>query len=322
VAAGGIPTPRFSYSGIQGIGKRKGSISLQINKEKQRLIIIGAGLLLIILALVIVVVVAVGGSGDNNSEDGEYVPSNMQYIEDIYEGHYMIPKYDVSTSALDLDQFTAQGGSITYPGAKVGIDVSDHQKEIDWAQVKTAGVDFAIIRVGYRGYTEGGLFLDNNFEANIKSALENEIAVGVYFFSQAITTAEAEQEAQYVMDLIANYDITYPVVYDWEPITNYTEDAPPRTTDCTAEDINAFTLAFCKKVKESGYIPAFYSNKSMGYKTYDLEALDEFDFWYAEYQPKPSFYYAFDIWQYTDAGKVNGIETAVDINLCFKNYGQ
>lgn len=298
---------------------------MQINKEKQRLIIIGAGLLLIILVLVIVVASIIGGlrgSGDGDgSEAGEYVPSNMQYIEDIYEGHYMIPKYDIPASILDLEQFTAQGGSITYPGAKVGIDVSDHQKVIDWAQVKMAGVDFAIIRTGYRGYTEGGLFLDDFFETNITGALENDIDVGVYFFSQAITAAEAEQEAQYVMDLISNYTITYPVVYDWEPITNYTEDAPPRTKDCTAEDINAFTLAFCKKVKEGGYIPSFYSNKSMGYSTYDLETLEEFDFWYAEYQPKPSFYYAFDIWQYTDAGKIAGIETAVDINLSFKNYG-
>lgn len=298
---------------------------MQINKEKQRLIIIGAGLLLVILVLVIVVVNMLGGLGgsdDNSSGAGEYVPSNMQYIEDIYEGHYMIPKFDVSTSALDLEQFTAQGGSIIYPGAKVGIDVSDHQKVIDWAQVKTAGVDFAIIRAGYRGYTEGGLFLDDYFTANIEGALENDIDVGVYFFSQAISATEAEQEAQYVMNLLENYTVAYPVVYDWEPITNYTEDSPPRTKDCTAEDINAFTVAFCKKVKEGGYIPAFYTNKSMGYKTYDLEVLDEFDFWYAEYQPKPSFYYAFDIWQYTDAGKISGIETAVDVNLCFKNYGQ
>lgn len=301
---------------------------MDMNKDKQRLIIFGAIILALILVVIIVVVAIIGGNNagenDKNSTDTSevYIPSGKQYIEDIYEGKYLIPKYDIAESKLDLDQFKTTAGIISYPEAKMGIDVSDHQKYIDWALVKSASVDYAIMRAGYRGYTEGGLFQDEYFEQNMQGAIDNGIDVGVYFFSQAISTDEAEQEAQYVIDLIQknNYEITYPIYYDWEPITTHGEGAAPRTENCTGDDISSFTKAFCEKIKSAGYIPGYYTNKTMGYSSFDLKILEDYDLWYAEYQPKPSFFYEFEMWQYTDGGTIPGIETNVDVNLSFKNY--
>ena len=100
--------------------------------------------------------------------------------------------------------------------AKTGIDVSSHQEEIDWAAVAASGVDYAMIRVGYRGYDQGGLHIDAYAEANLQGALDAGLPVGVYFYSQAISVEEAREEANMLLDFIRDWDITYPVVFDWE----------------------------------------------------------------------------------------------------------
>ena len=100
--------------------------------------------------------------------------------------------------------------------AAIGIDVSAYQGEIDWQQVADSGVEFAMIRLGYRGYSQGVIMPDKNFEQNLRGALDAGLEVGVYFFSQAVSVWEAEEEAQYVLDAIQGYDVTYPVAFDWE----------------------------------------------------------------------------------------------------------
>lgn len=200
--------------------------------------------------------------------------------------------------------------------AKIGVDVSVYQGEIDWQQVADSGVEFAMIRCGYRGYTEGNIKKDTCFEANLQGALEAGLDVGVYFFSQAITPREAEEEAEFVLDAIKGRQVTYPVVFDWEVITDSGE---ARTRGLEDQTLTDCAIAFCDRVARAGYEPAVYFNQDMGYLNYRLEQLSEYSFWLAEYNALPSFYYHFDLWQYTPDGTVPGIEGNVDLNLDFRS---
>lgn len=197
---------------------------------------------------------------------------------------------------------------------KTGVDVSVYQQDIDWQAVAADGIDFAIIRLGYRGYTEGGLMMDERFEANIQGALDAGLEVGIYFFSQAITPQEAEAEAAFVLNAIEDYQVTGPIAFDWEPITS---GQNARTDGLTGEMLTQCAGAFCAKVAQAGYEPAVYFNQDLGYLHYDLRELTDYTLWLAEYDQKPDFYYHFDLWQYTHTGTVAGIEGNVDLNLMF-----
>lgn len=198
----------------------------------------------------------------------------------------------------------------------LGVDVSQHQKEIDWQKVSKAGIEFAMIRVGYRGYSVGAIMEDEYYIANIEGALDNGIDVGVYFFSQATSVAEALEEAEFLLERIEGYDITYPVVFDWETISG----ASARTDNITTKTLNACAVAFCDAVEDAGYIPMVYTNQHTALLLYDLEGIQNYAFWLAEYNTLPRFYYDFQMWQYTDAGKVDGINGKVDMNLSFVDY--
>ena len=207
-------------------------------------------------------------------------------------------------------------GRVTYEldgkRGRAGIDVSAYQQEIDWRAVAADGIEFAILRLGYRGYTEGGLFMDQTFERNIQGASDAGLEMGVYFFSQAITPEEAEAEAAYIINALEGCDITYPVAFDWEPIA---PDKGARTNELDGETLTRCASAFCKKIQEAGYTPAVYFNQSLGYLRYDLRELTDYCLWLAEYDTKPDFYYHFDLWQYSHTGRVAGIEGDVDLDL-------
>lgn len=211
-----------------------------------------------------------------------------------------------------------ENGWISYPDALQGVDVSVYQGEIDWQAVADAGVDFAIIRVGYRGYSQGAIQPDTNFQKNMEGALKAGLDVGVYFFSQATTVREAEEEADYVLEAIRNYPVTYPVVFDWEFIDGQTA----RTDEMEGEHMTECAKTFCELVQAAGYTPMVYFNQEQGYLYYQLDQLDEFPFWLAEYDEKPDFFYNFDIWQYTHTGTVPGIEGNVDLNLAFRDLSK
>lgn len=199
-----------------------------------------------------------------------------------------------------------------------GIDVSVHQDSIDWNKVKNDGVEYAILRVGRRGYGTGEIGVDTLFEENIQGALDAGIDVGVYFFSQAITVTEAIEEADFVIDVIRGYDITYPVVFDLEEIY---EDVA-RTDDLTQEMATKMTIAFCERVSEAGYTPMVYGNINWFMERVDISQLEGYDKWFAQYFAQPFFPYELAIWQYTATGKVNGIDGDVDINMSFKDYSK
>jgi len=239
----------------------------------------------------------------------------------IYGGHRLPLLTDVATNDYDVECFSVgETGRVTYEKdgtrAMVGIDVSAFQGEIDWRQVADSGIEFVMIRAGYRGYSKGIIVEDSFFRQNIAGALEAGLQVGVYIFSQAINVWEAEEEAAFLMEAVKDYNVTFPLVFDWEPI-----GAEARTDGLSAEALNRCAGAFCETVKEGGYTPVIYFNQNQGYLTYDLSKLQDYNFWLAEYRTVPSFYYHFDLWQYSAKGKVPGIQGDVDLDLCFVDFG-
>ena len=217
----------------------------------------------------------------------------------------------------EVDKFSfGADGRMRYAGQArtlTGIDVSEHQYDIDWKKVAADGVDFAMIRVGYRGSTAGGLYVDEYFEKNIKGALAAGVKVGVYFFSQAIDAREAAEEAAFVLEQIKPYEITFPVVFDWEIVGG--SDA--RTYTVSRQTLCDATRAFCDTVKAAGYEPMLYFTRYLGYRKYILRNLADYGFWYAEYEEQPRIAFDFDMWQYSESGTVQGIDGNVDMNLYF-----
>ena len=193
-----------------------------------------------------------------------------------------------------------------------GIDVSYHQGKIDWEQVAASGVKFAMIRVGYRGYGTGKLVEDERYLENITGALNAGLDVGVYFFSQALNVEEAIEEADFLLERIAEHNITMPVVFDWEPVSDEarTANMDPRTlTDCC--------LAFCEYMEEKGYTPMSYFNTYQSRNDIYIKELERWPYWLALYKNRMTFPYEVEMWQYTCTGRVPGIAGDVDINLYF-----
>lgn len=200
--------------------------------------------------------------------------------------------------------------------SRTGIDVSHWQKLIDWEQVAASGVDFAMIRLGYRGYEQGSLNVDTYATANLDGAIAAGLDVGVYFFSQATTPEEAEEEAYFVMELLEPYreHITMPVVFDWEHVS----DSDARTANLRDPDIlTDCTLAFLQTVEAGGYRPMVYFNRTQSWKYLNLEELKEYEFWLAAYTQRMEFPYKVHMWQYTDKGTVPGVKGNCDINVYF-----
>lgn len=244
-------------------------------------------------------------------------PATFQYRDRVLEAIRGVPVNRYIPEGFHMDE----SGRVTYQqaglSAKEGIDVSYHQGQIDWPAVAADGIEFAIIRLGYRGYTEGALKMDVRFEENLRGALDAGLEVGVYFFSQALTPGEAEEEARFVLDALGGQELTYPVTFDWEPITPGKE---ARTDGMDGQTLTQCAAAFCETIRDGGYEPAVYFNQDMGYLTFDLGQLAHIPFWLAEYDSAPDFYYHFDLWQYTHEGAVNGIRGRVDRNLDFSMF--
>ena len=216
------------------------------------------------------------------------------------------------------DFFINDRGRLDYSGGFVahGIDVSEWQADINWPAVAANGVDFAIIRCAYRGYSSGNLVNDSRFHQNMQGAIAAGLDVGVYVYSQAISEAEAREEARRAVELSRNYNLTYPIVFDWE----YAGAASARTNNTSAAALTAMARAFCEEVKRLGGTPCVYSYSSLSYDNYNLAALNDYYMWMAVYYDKPEYYYHYDMWQYTSSGSVAGIDGSVDMNLSFVGY--
>jgi len=200
-----------------------------------------------------------------------------------------------------------------------GIDVSKYQEAIDWKKVAADGVEFAIIRLGFRGMgTNGTCELDPYFKQNVEGAKAAGIDVGVYFFTQATTVEEAKEEARFVIDNLKGYDITWPVVYDTEDIPSY---KAARANVLPRETRTACAKAFLEEVKAAGYTPMLYANTRWSILKLDLAELSDYDFWYAYYGDEIYYPYKFSMWQYSSSGKVDGIKGDTDLNISFVDYG-
>lgn len=227
---------------------------------------------------------------------------------------------DVPKCSYDYDRLVEQNGYKYYKDTEgnlvssLGIDVSKYQETVDWQQVKAAGIDFVMIRLGFRGYgEEGKLVEDASFRSHIEGALSAGLDVGVYFFSQAINDEEAAEEAQFVLDRIKDYEITYPVVFDTEEI----KDAEARTDGLSTEQFTQNCKVFCDAVEAYGYDTMIYANMKWMAFTLKLTELTEYDFWYADYEAVPQCPYDFQMWQYTESGTVLGVAGNVDVNVWF-----
>ena len=259
---------------------------------------------------------------DPDEPEEELTPAELGYIP---FRDYKVPILEeVPVCQYDRDLFYLDGSFMVYDDpdveTSIGIDVSSYQGDINWREVKRAGVEYVFIRVGFRGYTEGTLNLDSKFHQNIQGALDAGLDVGVYIFSQAISPAEAVEEAEFVLDALAGYDITYPVVFDWETIGS----SNARTNDIDNQTLTDCAIAFCERVAEEGYIPMVYFNLTVGYLMYDLSQLLDYEFWFAQYPASdamyPTMYYDYPIWQYSSSGSVPGIEGNVDMNIAWKRW--
>lgn len=214
---------------------------------------------------------------------------------------------------LTAECFSWEGPFYTYTAGegKIGIDISSHQGRIDFEQLRAAGVEVAIVRIGGRGYTQGGIFRDDSFHDNVVGAHAVGIETGAYFFSQATTVEEAVAEAEAVCEWIAPYDMTYPVMYDWERQIN------GRTAEVSYATVTECAKAFCDILMQHDYRAGVYFNLEMSYYM-DMQELEPYSLWLAQYADCPSYPYRLDGWQYSNEGVIEGISGTVDLDLFFE----
>ena len=248
-----------------------------------------------------------------------YTESNYTYIEFDATGKRLAGEGITPGTGLGGDKLKetiGYEGIIRYEDenytSRFGVDVSKFQGVIDWNKVKSTGVEFAFIRIGFRGYGESGMLVEDPFGLrNIRNAHDAGLDVGVYFFSQAVSEEESKEEANFVLSLLGEEKLELPIVYDPEHILN--EDA--RTDDVTGEQFTRNVLAFCEVVREAGHKPMVYCNMLWQAFELDMEVLKEIPIWYADYERLPQTPYHFEVWQYSQSGRLSGIDGVVDLNI-------
>ncbi|MBO4693265.1 MAG: hypothetical protein J5659_02580 [Clostridia bacterium] len=214
--------------------------------------------------------------------------------------------------------FSTLSGNYRY-----GIDVSKHNGSIDWAAVKQSGVQFAMIRCGYRGWLTGNIVTDERFDYNILNAYNNGIAVGVYFYSTAVNESEAVEEAAWVASVLqskaaSGISITYPVAYDFEEF--YNTDNRSRAKNLSKDQISKNAAAFLNYIGACGYTPLFYAGKNPIRNNFESYLSTDYSLWLANYARATEYEGKFFMWQFTSSGQVNGISGRVDLDVCgFEN---
>lgn len=263
-------------------------------------------------------------SSSSEEKEDDDTPETLTF-RDVYGTSYEVEiNQDVPATVFDKDSFVHDGDRLTYDDgtytSQLGVDVSGHQGNIDWKKVKEWGADFAIIRIGYRGYGKtGNLCVDNYAVTNLKNAKAAGLDVGVYFFSQAINEDEAIAEADLAVKTLEGMDLDLPVCFDPENILNddenHTLNKDARSSSVTPEQFTKNSVAFCKHIKEAGYKPMVYANMLWEAYQLDLSQLPDIPVWYADYEDKPQTPYAYEFWQYSNEGQVPGISGACDLDI-------
>lgn len=205
-------------------------------------------------------------------------------------------------------------GALSQSSGNRGIDVSKYQGNIDWGAVAASGINFAIIRVGYRGSSSGALIQDPNFKKNISGATKAGIKVGLYFFTQAVNEAEAVEEASMAMSLASGYKVTYPIFIDTERASD------GRANGLSKSARTAVVKAFCQTIRNGGYKAGVYASKSWYANQLNASALNGYCIWVAQYNSSCTYSGKYDMWQYSSKGSVSGIKGNVDMNISYTGY--
>lgn len=250
-------------------------------------------------------------------QDIEYrVLDNIEYLM-LTEDDIDPEKEDKAVNGAEEDADGTENMELKFDNgsAKLGIDVSKWNQEIDWEAVKNAGIEFAIIRCGYRGASTGALVIDPRYKENIEGAISAGIPVGVYFFTQALDEVEAVEEASMVIRLIEDYDVDYPVFLDSE-----SAGGRGRADGLDSEERTKAHRAFLQTIEAAGYETGVYASRNWLNDRIDMTRLSDYRIWLAEYADAPTYdEYYYHMWQYTSKGTVDGISTNVDLNLCYMN---
>ena len=273
------------------------------------------------------------GEGEEPKENGPIRPEKVYTPtqptgQTIRFQNWDVPVYDQRAPiAVGEGDFVWEEDRLIYTGdafdTRFGIDVSAYQNrategDIDWEAVREDGVEFAMVRVGFRGTGSGTLNADAFYAKNIDGAMAAGLETGVYFFAQAITVEEAIEEAEYVIKLLEGHEINGPVAYDWEM-----KDSTYRVYGTPPEMATACAIAFCQRIAQAGYTPMIYAGGYVSYMKYDQGAIADYLSWYPEYKNEsseklyPTFIYQMDYWQYSSKCTVEGIGGRVDGNLHF-----
>lgn len=245
--------------------------------------------------------------------------------------HVYFPKRNITygqipRNSYNPENFTIEDGFRAYydeNGEKishVGVDLSYHNQSVKWDELAASPVEFVMLRCGYRGYTEGGLVEDEKFRDYAQNAMDHGLKVGVYFFTQAISVEEAVSEADFVIKMIEDYDISYPVAFDTEYVDG--DENRFNQANLSKEELTDICIAFCERIKEAGYYPMVYASENWFRRKLNVEKLTSYDFWAPQYLEENDFLYDFTMWQYTESGSAPGIDGPVDINISMVDYSQ
>ena len=245
-------------------------------------------------------------------------------VTNVYVPERKITEGNIALNSYKAENFRIDNGFMAYfddDGEKIshlGCDLSYHNSDVDFDELAASGCEFVMLRCGYRGYSEGGIMKDEKFDEYASEAQRAGLKIGVYFFTQALTPEEAEEEARYTLELIEDYDISYPVAFDTEYIDD--EEARTNKSEISDELRSEICRAFCEKIREKGYYPMIYASENWFRRYLNVESLHEYDFWAPQYLDENDFLYDFTIWQYTDSGSIPGVRGEVDLDISMVDY--
>ena len=245
-------------------------------------------------------------------------------VTNVYVPERKLKEGLLSVNPYNSENFRIDNGFMAYfdeNGEKIshlGCDLSYHNKYVDFDELAKSGCEFVMLRCGYRGYSAGGLAKDEKFEQYASEAERVGLNLGVYFFTQALTVEEAEEEAEYTLKLIEGHKISYPVAFDTEYIDD--ESARSNTTEISDELRTEIITAFCEKIKEAGYYPMVYASENWIRRYMNVGSLRQYDFWAPQYLEENDFLYDFTMWQYTDKGSIPGVKGEVDLDISMVDY--
>ena len=241
------------------------------------------------------------------AEDGteEWVSINPYLTKNTYDLSGLVYQYPIMKYYEDSEKVSS-----------IGVRVSADDGDINFKKLKKAGVDFAMIRLGSRGYGSGNVMADEMFYENVNKATEAGMDIGVTFFSQAVTEDEAREEAYRVIEGLQGFSIVYPVVFDMEYVKNDTA----RVQGLSKDDKTKVATAFLEEIKAAGFKTMIYGDKEWMIRKLDLSRLIGYDVWLSQEADTPDYPYKFTMWEYTKSAKMDGMEDPAALSICFIDY--